>query len=378
MRLVFAVCLWALALFPVAAAEIPPKQGVVTDRLGVLSATQREQLQDAAAKARAAQGELSVLAQSHSGESDHRAYATRVFNQWQLGQAPSHRGILIYLALDDRAAEIILGEGIDQPVQVAIAERIMQQTMIPRLRQGKVGEALQLAGQQAVRELLQADMQASTSTVLSSSDADSSIQPLAAMPRERLLVEADPAEPRSQPPAAPAARGYQGPWLLFIGIAGSLIGLLGWPISRFIWRNRPPQCERCRRPMKLLDEVADDDHLSAPERSEERIKSVNYDVWHCALCQQVQKRRFGRWFSGYSRCPRCQGLTKQSKETTLTAATRHSTGLMQIDETCQHCGFHQRSTRTLSRLPPPSTSSRGGSRIGGGGRSAGRGASGRW
>ncbi|MBD8525123.1 TPM domain-containing protein [Pseudomarimonas arenosa] len=349
--------------------SLPTQTGAVTDKLGVLTAADLREIERAAARAEAEGAELAVLLQSRSGMSDHRAYATGVFNHWQLGTATSHRGVLIYLALDDRAAEIILGDGVDDDARVAAAERIMQSQMIPRLRQGQVGAAVVVAAQRVAVDIL---------------GVQPAVQP--PVPTQPLLeprVEYerdDAAAPSPRPSDLPLPnRTANKSWWVAAGGATGVLGLIGLALSRWWLRRRPPRCQRCHHPMELLDEAEDDLRLSEVEQAEERLRSVDYDVWHCARCQEVQKRRYGAWFTSYSRCPQCHGITKQSKQTTLQAATRHSTGLMQIDEHCQHCGHHQQSTRVLARLPPPSSSSsRLGGRSGGGGRSSGRGASGRW
>lgn len=377
--LLIAVVLTCGAIFsPLEAAEIPAQTGVITDRLGVLTAAEAREIERSADQLRQAGGELALLLQSRSGQADHRAYATEVFNRWQLGSTTAHRGVLIYLALDDRAAEIILGVGIDGDAAVAAADRIMQQQMVPRLRQGQVGAAMVAAAQRVALDIAGPAL-----------PAPAQIQPLLAEGGQVAPVEpqveydADPAARRGKvvdTPPAQSSPSLRPEWLFGAGGALGLLGVICWPLYRWWRRRSPPRCPHCRLSMELLDEAADDLHLNEVERSEERLRSVDYDVWHCLRCRQVQKRRYGAWFTSYNRCPRCRGVTQQTRKTTLQAATRHSTGLLRIDEDCQHCGHHASSTRVLPMLPTPSSSTHrsGGGRSSGGVRSAGRGASGRW
>ena len=129
--------------------------------------------------------------------------------------------------------------------------------------------------------------------------------------------------------------------------------------------------------MRLLSEEEDDLELGEGERFEEKIKSVNYDVWRCPApgCQErlVIPRR--KWMSGYSDCPNCHRRALTSKTVTLVAATQSSTGLEETTTTCAFCKTSRTTRHVTPVLPPPSSSSSGsssgGSSSGGGGSSFG-------
>lgn len=145
-------------------------------------------------------------------------------------------------------------------------------------------------------------------------------------------------------------------------------------------RNRVRDCETCKSPMQRLSEEGEDKYLDAKQQSEERIKSVDYDVWHCGRCRSVRVLDYSRWFSGYSRCQSCTAKTLRSTSTTISHATEYSTGLVQIDEACQHCNFRNSYTRTTPRVTrsESSSSSSSSSSSFGGGSSSGGGSSGSW
>jgi uncharacterized membrane protein YgcG len=101
--------------------------------------------------------------------------------------------------------------------------------------------------------------------------------------------------------------------------------------------------------MGRLDEAADDAHLASSEKTEERL-----------------------------RCPQCGAVTTSKARTVLVRATTVSTGLVEIHEHCESCGFDRVSQQTTPRVSTSSGSSgRSSSGFGGGG-SSGRGSSGRW
>ena len=134
----------------VAAGLMPPASGSVTDgprprarvidTTDTLAAEDVEQLERLAAGIRAASGaDMMVVVIPSTDGQPHRRVATDLFNRWQLGSAERNDGLLVFVAIDDRKAEIILGDGIDAPAQIAASERIMQKVMVPEFRRGAPG-----------------------------------------------------------------------------------------------------------------------------------------------------------------------------------------------------------------------------------------------
>lgn len=157
-------------------------------------------------------------------------------------------------------------------------------------------------------------------------------------------------------------------------------GLFGLFLTgREVLRRRPRSCKKCNVRMHRLAEEVDDKHLQAGEQTEERLGSVDYDVWACAQCGDVLKTRWGALFTSFSRCGGCSWKTMSSTSRTISAATTSSTGLAEVTEDCKHCSHHRTYTRVIPRVQKSSSSSSGGSsRGGGGGFSSGRGSSGSW
>ncbi len=156
-----------------------------------------------------------------------------------------------------------------------------------------------------------------------------------------------------------------------------VLGMLGLMLRRWN-RNRVRDCRDCRVPMQRLDEAADDAHLTPGQRTEERIGSIDYDVWQCGRCNNVLVLDYGKFFSGYSKCGGCSSKALKSTSTTLSAATEYSEGLVQIDEHCAHCNHQSSYTRSTPRITRSDDSSSSSSSSFGGGSSSGGGSSGSW
>jgi uncharacterized protein len=152
--------------------------------------------------------------------------------------------------------------------------------------------------------------------------------------------------------------------LLGLG-AGSLVGVKKYR------RRKPRLCPQGHGKMRLLDETADDAALAEGQRKEESLKSVDYDVWECPVCQERTVLRYKKWITSYSQCPSCHFWTVKTKNKTLKAATRTSTGLVETTKTCQNCSWHETKRHTTPVLTSSSSGSSSGGGGGGGGSSFG-------
>ncbi len=147
-----------------------------------------------------------------------------------------------------------------------------------------------------------------------------------------------------------------------------LLGLaaIGVPLGLVYARRRPRQCPRGHGGMRRLGESEDDQALSAPELLEERLGSVDYDVWVCDQCDARITIPHARWFSAYSECPSCKRRTLETGTRTLVAATTFSEGLQVTTRRCKNCNFSDETQSVIPRIPPPVVSSNSGGSSGGG------------
>jgi uncharacterized protein len=132
--------------------------------------------------------------------------------------------------------------------------------------------------------------------------------------------------------------------------------------------------------MTRLDEADDDALLEGGQQAEERIGSVDYDVWKCGGCGHHFSLRYPKWVSRYAQCPQCHNRTQSSTETVIDPASTISSGSARVVETCAFCAFSREYTKVLPRIEASSSSSSSSSSGGssssfGGGGSGGGGAS---
>ena len=146
MRLIFfLLTLWCLPGLTQQIA-VPELRQQVTDITGTLSTSEQQsltqQLQDITQKTRA---QVAVLIVPSTGDDSIEQYATRVFNNWRLGDAKRNDGILIIVAWSDRTVRIQVGYGLEEKVTDALAGDIIRSNMIPAFKQQKLAKGLELA-----------------------------------------------------------------------------------------------------------------------------------------------------------------------------------------------------------------------------------------
>lgn len=464
----------------------PPTGRFVVDQTGTLRADTVTQLEELARSLDASgAGQLGVLVLRTTGGEAPRRFATDVFNAWGIGHAGRDDGVLLFLALDDRKAEVVVGTR--EPLAKQQTDAIMANDIVANMKRKDPDGALLAAARSVLRELgaqapasepTEPDQPASALPprldpeaerlaryvrrevafpdltprrwVIDLSDSTSAsdraelelisnelyaegkgrlvfllLDVNASWPSVNELVDvlAQQLGPTSKLPLAVVAHNastweahlrlptdrVSGEWeaeqlalassrlhhrcaqarlveagqfaagalrtgipprpmgdvlraavsehatALWSGLLSALAGAAWW-VRRWL-RVRPRDCETCLQPRERLTEADDDAHLSDGQRSEEQLRSVDYDVWFCGRCNDALVLRYGAWFSRYGDCSSCGFKTMSSSSTTLRAATQYSTGLVRVTETCKHCGKVSTYERVTARLPKPSSSS---------------------
>ena len=86
--------------------------------------------------------EMCVVVVNGIQGNDHRQFAKQLFNHWGVGNKKSvpffsgdwsDNGILLFFAMNERKVELILGVGIDSPKQQKVAQKIIDDHVIPNM-----------------------------------------------------------------------------------------------------------------------------------------------------------------------------------------------------------------------------------------------------
>jgi uncharacterized protein len=133
------VAAW-LPFAPAAAQQlvpVPELHSPVTDLTGTLTADQVAAL-DAKLRAFEAQkgSQIAVLIVPTTEPEAIEQYALRVAEAWQLGRKGIDDGALLLVALQDREVRIEVGYGLEGALPDAIANRIIDEDLVPQFRRG--------------------------------------------------------------------------------------------------------------------------------------------------------------------------------------------------------------------------------------------------
>ncbi|PSL47184.1 uncharacterized protein CLV51_10229 [Chitinophaga niastensis] len=148
-------------------------------------------------------------------------------------------------------------------------------------------------------------------------------------------------------------------------------------------RNDPYDCQHCSKPMHKLDEKADDHYLDKAQVLEERLESVDYDVWRCDACDTQLVLNYTNMQTTYTDCPSCAHKTYQCQKTkTQKKATTYTAGWGVRTYVCAACAYTHDYTFEIPKISTSSSSSSNSSFSSssdwGGGSSGGGGASSSW
>src|SRR6202050_5173298 len=140
----------------VAAAQtlqpIPKLESRVTDVTGTLTAAQQAELEQKLADFEARKGaQIAVLLVATPHPEEIEQYSIRVKDAWKLGRKNIDDGALLILAKDDHKLRIENGYGLEGVLTDAASNRIIEDTMVPLLRQGQYFAAISAGVDQMMR-----------------------------------------------------------------------------------------------------------------------------------------------------------------------------------------------------------------------------------
>ena len=134
------------------------------------------------------------------------------------------------------------------------------------------------------------------------------------------------------------------------------------------WRNTTRFSTRTGEEMHKLDDHGEDKHLNKGQLTEEKVKSIDYDVWVTFSGSEILILKYKKWFSKYNKCPKCSYKTYfKLYDKTITPATYDSSGTGERCYKCENCGHSKTERYTIPRKTRSSSS---GSSGGGGGYSS--------
>lgn len=131
---------------------LPPRQGMVNDTAGLLSAEAASSLSAALEDYRRETcHELVVLIVPSLGSDALADLSSRAMRAWQIGPEPLGNGMLLTISVEEGQARVDAGPALEGVIRSGTAEAILRQVMFPRFAEGDFEEGLRL-GLEALME----------------------------------------------------------------------------------------------------------------------------------------------------------------------------------------------------------------------------------
>lgn len=284
-------------------------------------------------------------------------FATKLFEKWKIGKSDKDNGVLILVSRDDRKVVIRTGYGIEGAIPDIIAGRVIRDNILPSFREGNyaagitggVSRLAEIIRDPSLGDELRSEIANDSrpgrenagdeifSMYLSLSSAVGVLSLLFVIWlifTTRRLDEVDRWRKLRKYMLAVAVIAC-----VTIGIGLPAFLLLWWKMYRV--RHHRLNCPHCGTKMNLIDEEHDNDFLSPSQDLEEKLNSVDYDVWNCPHCHQTDIFPFVNDSSTYTECPVCHtralGLVERR---ILRQPTSQYEGQGVDRLVCKNCGHH--------------------------------------
>lgn len=342
-------------------------------------------------------------------------FATKLFEKWRIGKKDKDNGLLVLVARDDRAAIIRTGYGVEGAVPDIIAGRIVRNVMFPDFREGLYDKGT-IAGVDALVKVIEDPQYAEE---LKSKYANDSLR----APENDLsagdfvtyylwfalfialvmlvdVIYAIFSTSKLDEVQRYRALDAHKTAALFVAFLSCGIGIIPYLILKrkmHSIRRHKRACPNCQTQMELIDEEHDNDYLTPAQDTEEKLNSIDYDVWHCPHCHETEVFPYVNRETNYTTCPQCGARAMSLVDRrTLRQPTVNYEGEGADIYVCKNCGNqHHKKFRIPKKADPAAAAAAGailGSMLGGsagggggfsggsfgGGMTGGGGAGGRW
>jgi uncharacterized protein len=326
------------------------------------------------------------------------SYAHALFNSWGIGQKDVNNGVLLLVAPKERRMWIEVGYGLEPLLTDSLCGEIRDQQIIPPFKAGDYPGGI-IAGTERLAEILK-------SNPAEARGIEKSSPLLARTPRGKAIVATSGVGIAALVLAvlgvlAASRRLYSTTAfvtvtvisLVMVAIAtyfileapardqpigwfggATLASLMAWCLNLVRYRRFGPHgCSKCGTQLELLSEQDEDPKLTSVQLLEEKIGSVDYDVWICMACLNQDTERYINNFSHFRDCPVCSAHTfKEETPVEVVTATTASDGSARIDGRCVACNHKTVRYFVLPMITQSSSSggsfgSSGGGGFGGGG-----------
>lgn len=356
--------------------------------------------------------EVVMVVVPNTGDYSREEFATKIFDDWKVGKSDKDNGVVILIVPDQREAWIATGYGVEGVIPDISATKIVQRSIIPYMKEGNLDGAV-IAVSRDVADVLSDPVAAEE--LKSSKKEKWDEMPESDITQEDFIIfviciilavflvsvcmyvfDSNRFKKLDRYSEARGWHDQKGTYLA-LAILSLGLGLITYWLVKKKYnnaRNKPMKCPACKGEMKKLNEEEDNNLLSPSQDLEERLNSIDYDVWVCEDCGTVERFAYPNKNSIYQECPICHTKAMYLiKDHTVLPATTRRTGIGERIYDCKYCHNQTKKNYTIPKKEDHTAAALaagailgsggrgGGGSFGGGfggGRTGGGGGGGRW
>lgn len=328
--------------------------------------------------------EMAVVVLNSIGFENEDDFANRLYNRWGIGGKSQDNGILLLVVQDIRRIVIRTGYGVEGILPDITAHRIISENIAPHFRNGDYDAGVISGVDRVIRTVREEPFVKEAAKPINWKE----VIPYAAAGyivfmlltwfwiatavrkvHQNKVLSTNLARYKAikdQNNATYALSAFTFPLIalfliLFLSRAPYILLLFPAPVAALPaylygrWqmkraRRAPIPCNACNSKMHMLSEREEDTRLKVSQQFEEKLNTVDYDVFLCDTCHNEAVFSLDK-FNTYSRCPRCntKAYFLHSKRTIL-IPTYFNSGTQRSTFKCKFCGFEDHNDTKIPRL----------------------------
>lgn len=317
---------------------------------------------------RATGAEAVLVVVPNTGEYTREEFAVKLFDEWKIGKSDKDNGVIILIAPEQRQAWIATGYGVEGVIPDIAASKIINRSVVPYMKNGDLDGAVTAVAADVANVL--SDPAAAEELKSNKRDAweempesDITAEEIVTIVLAVIILVAivtfilygfESRKIRNKE-RYEQARFWNDNlnYYLLLGLLSLGLGILPYFLAKRKYhklRNGKMSCPACKGNMVKLNEEEDNNLLSPSQDFEEKLNSVDYDVWVCNDCGTVERFAFPNKNSRYEECPHCHTKAMTMvKDHTVLAPTVRSSGIGERVYECKYCHNQTRRRYTIPK-----------------------------
>lgn len=353
--------------------QLSDRTQYVSDPAGLLPADVKAEVNHRLAALRSRTSvEVVVALPPDIGDMEPAEWCEKLFTGWGIGKSDKDNGVLLMISPDSRRAFIMTGYGVEGVLTDIACKKIVNNDIIPAMRENDLPAAVLGATSRisdaitdpAVAEELrseEADNSSGVGELLDPTVIWTFVKWVAAV--MFLLALGCYIRDCMKSRRHSSNFGKSIMWhthiapyiwlsVLSLGAALPFLLLAMWQSRR--WRRRPLKCGTCGAKMHRLPEDKDNELLNPAQDLEERLNTVDYDVWECPECGTIERLPYKVKQVKYSECPVCHTVAMSlESDRLIRPATTRTEGYGVRIYSCKFCGHHTDKGYKIPRKEDP-------------------------